>query len=107
MDSEFQIVRRWGEQCPSLSLVLLPSNAAWACIRGAWLPFLDGYKDLRANVNYRWFFKTVLVGPPLPPVYAELAKSIAGSDGLLAIKDALVNGGVLPDFLMDFGRGFA
>ncbi|KAJ7457200.1 hypothetical protein B0H11DRAFT_2063297 [Mycena galericulata] len=98
LEDEFEIVRRWGDHSPSLSFVTFPSRQTrWARWRGGWIPCLDALDDC---INYKWFLKTVVSRPTLPPTYAGMAEYLVGTHGILAVWAALQRGEAVPDFVL-------
>ncbi|KAJ6461103.1 hypothetical protein C8R45DRAFT_941574 [Mycena sanguinolenta] len=108
LSDEFAIVRKWSSASPQLCHVGFPSNNTWGILCGAWFPgaatlgliMFHGMKvDPRTMEQFKWFFRTTTTTPALPQDYHLLAEFIAGKEGIRAVREAIKNGGEVPDFI--------
>ncbi|KAJ7457186.1 hypothetical protein B0H11DRAFT_2063162 [Mycena galericulata] len=101
LDTEFDIVCRWADHSPSLSVAILSENTRWMRLVNVWFPTLrSGGNGEVADCHYRWFFKKVITTSTLPPMYAHMAQFLAGPDGMLSAKRAIEKTGAVPDFVV-------
>ncbi|KAF7368918.1 hypothetical protein MVEN_00217900 [Mycena venus] len=95
---EFETARRWGEISSTLDRITLSAHAMWKrIIANVWFPdFIDD--NLVRAQGIKWFIKTVLTSPELPPQYLGVAYCLGGDEGMAALREAVGRHGVVPDF---------
>ncbi|KAJ7649230.1 hypothetical protein B0H17DRAFT_1270914, partial [Mycena rosella] len=100
LDKECYILCRWGEIAPALIFVVLPSKTNWMRFNGLRLPYSNNRGRVGVGTSdLKWLIRAAVTLPTLPPEYLTFAEELAGEDGILALKKAIENDGVLPDFV--------
>ncbi|KAJ7653134.1 hypothetical protein DFH06DRAFT_527164 [Mycena polygramma] len=99
LDSEFEIVQRWGALSPVLTRLTLPSTTLWLRLGdNIWFPG-DPAKEGPATVLcLKWLIKKVLTSSDLPVAYRLAAVVTGGEDGMVILEEALERDGVVPAF---------
>ncbi|KAJ7653152.1 hypothetical protein DFH06DRAFT_1204843 [Mycena polygramma] len=96
LESEFEVVRKWGEMFPNVISTTLMTDTPWRPLRhpifsqDVWYPGLS----LRA---LKWWITKVLMSPELPDEYRTLTDCLGG-DGMDRLKEAVRRDGVVPVF---------
>ncbi|KAF7377935.1 hypothetical protein MSAN_00217400 [Mycena sanguinolenta] len=99
LESQFDRVRRWGDGCPTLTHIGVPTP--WRRVGrvvNVWAPVKCFTDDPKLEECLRWFIKKVAISPQLSAGYRRLARHFAGVDGMQVLNDAVKRGEVMPDF---------
>ncbi|KAJ6494026.1 hypothetical protein C8R47DRAFT_1118079 [Mycena vitilis] len=99
LDSEFEIVQRWGALSPVLNRLTLPSTTLWLRISdNVWFPGDPSKEGPVTLLCLKWLIQKVLTSSDLPLAYWLAAAVTGGEDGMVILEEALERDGVLPAF---------
>ncbi|KAK7052489.1 F-box domain-containing protein [Favolaschia claudopus] len=100
LESQFDLVRRWGDFCPTLLSVCLSSEkTTWhRVVDDMWFPgnpLLDCAESLEC---IKWLLGRIARSPDLPAIYRSFARYFGGSAGFSLLEEAAKRDEDLPPF---------
>ncbi|KAJ6494021.1 hypothetical protein C8R47DRAFT_1318882 [Mycena vitilis] len=101
LESEFAVVRKWGEMFPNIISATFMTATPWTRFRHRLFDFDVWYAGPvdtpDAAKPLKWWLTKVLMSPELPDGYSTLANCL-GVEGLDKLKEAVRRDGVVPAF---------